>query len=327
MSEMKMDNAILVTGGAGYIGSHTCKELARAGFKPIVLDNLSTGYRHNVKWGALVVGDVSNKDLVKQVLRENRPLAVMHFAGSAYVGESMIDPRKYYRNNTVATLALLEALQEENVQTLVFSSTCATYGLPEYLPLDITHPQKPISPYGFSKFASEQMIIEFGRVYGLKFGLLRYFNAAGGDEEGELKEEHFPETHLIPLALANAFSVGKKITVFGTDYPTPDGTCVRDYIHVSNLAAAHVSTLKRIINGYTYSEIRNLGSGQGYSVKEVLAAIKRVTGRKVEVEYTDRRLGDPPQLWAKPDDEFISNIGEDHLDRIILSASLPFKNS
>ena len=321
-----MSTNILVTGGAGYIGSHTCKELSRAGFNPIVLDNLSTGYRYNVKWGELVVGDVSNKEVVRRVLREYRPLAVMHFAGSAYVGESMMDPGKYYRNNTVATLALLEALQEENVQTLVFSSTCATYGLPDYLPLDITHPQKPISPYGFSKYVSEQMIIEFGRVHGLRFGLLRYFNAAGADEDGELKEEHYPETHLIPLALASAFGVGPKLQVFGTDYQTPDGTCIRDFIHVSCLAEAHVRTLNRLLNEQVMVEIRNLGSGRGYSVKEIIEAVERNTGHRVDVEYANRRLGDPAQLWAQPDEEFISLNGAHNLDRIVLSASLAFKN-
>jgi UDP-arabinose 4-epimerase len=320
-----MDNIVLVTGGAGYIGSHTCKELARAGFKPVVLDNLSTGYRHNVKWGPLEVADVSNKDLVLRALRIYRPVAVMHFAGSAYVGESMIDPGKYYRNNISATIGLLEALREENVQTLVFSSTCATYGIPDYLPLDTAHPQKPISPYGFSKFVVEQMIIEYGRVHALKFGLLRYFNASGGDEEGELKEEHRPETHLIPLALASAYGVGPRLRIFGSDYPTPDGTCIRDYIHVTCLANAHVKTLIRLIEGQEKVEIRNLGSGRGYSVKEILSTINRVTGFAVNIEYHDRRLGDPPELWAKPDAEFKSIIKENHLESIILSASLAFK--
>jgi UDP-arabinose 4-epimerase len=320
-----MKQVILVTGGAGYIGSHTCKALANAGFAPVVIDNLSTGYRHNVKWGPLEVTDVSNKDYLRQVIRKHKPIAVMHFAGSAYVGESMLDPGKYYRNNTVATLAVLDVLQEENVQVLIFSSTCATYGLPEYLPVDVKHPQKPISPYGFSKYASEQMIIEYGRAHGLKYGLLRYFNAAGGDEDGDLKEEHCPETHLIPLALASAFGVGPKLRVFGTDYPTPDGTCIRDYIHVGSLADAHVSTLNRLLNGEAQVEIRNLGSGRGYSVKEILAAIERATGRKVDVEYGDRRPGDPPQLWAQPDAAFLSHVGDHSLDRIVLSASLAFK--
>lgn len=325
MSNATVKNSVLVTGGAGYIGSHTCKALARSGFRPIVMDNLTTGYRHNVKWGPLVVGDVSNKDHVRHVLRTYRPIAVMHFAGSAYIGESMICPEKYYRNNTVATLALLETLHEENVNTLVFSSTCATYGMPDQLPLDVTHPQRPISPYGFSKFVAEQMILEFGRVHGLKFGLLRYFNAAGGDEEGELKEEHLPETHLIPLALASAFGVGPTLRVFGDDYPTPDGTCIRDYIDVSCLAAAHVKTMVRLVGGREKMEIRNLGSGRGYSVKEIISTISEVTGRRVKVKYHDRRLGDPPELWAKPDAEFASMIGDNHLERIILSASLAFK--
>jgi UDP-arabinose 4-epimerase len=326
LGEMKMEQPILVTGGAGYIGSHTCKALAKAGYTPIVLDDLSTGYRHNVKWGPLEVADVSNKDRVRQIIRKYKPIAAMHFAGSAYVGESMIDPGKYYRNNVVDTFALLEVLREENVQILVFSSTCATYGLPEYLPLDVAHPQKPISPYGFSKYVSEQMIIEYGRVHNFKFGLLRYFNAAGGDEEGELKEEHCPETHLIPLALASAFGVGARLQVFGTDYPTPDGTCIRDYIHVSSLADAHVQTLNRLLDGETRALIRNLGSGCGYSVMEVISAIERVTGYAVEVEYSDRRLGDPPQLWAKTDEDFESLIGANNLDRIVLSASLGFRN-
>lgn len=322
-----MKHSIIVTGGAGYVGSHTCKSLVKAGYFPVVLDNLSTGYQHNVKWGPLEVGDVSNKDYVRWVVRKYNPIAVIHFAASAYVSESMIDPSKYYQNNIVTTLTLLEVIREENIRILVFSSSCATYGLPEYLPIDIDHPQNPISPYGFSKYVSEQMIIEYGRTYELRYGLLRYFNAAGGDEDGQLKEEHHPETHLIPLALANVYGAGKKLIIHGTDYPTPDGTCIRDYIHVSSLADAHVSTLKRLINEQTYSEIRNLGSGRGYSVKEILQAIKRITGRSVEVEYGMRRSGDPPQLWARPDDEFMSTIGKDHLEKIILSASLPFKTT
>lgn len=322
-----MSKNILVTGGAGYIGSHTCKALAAAGFSPVVLDNFSTGHRHNIKWGPIEEGDVSNKGFVAKAIQKYKPVAVMHFAGSAYVGESMVDPGKYYRNNTMATLSLLDVLKEENITNFVFSSTCATYGIPDYLPIDISHPQKPISPYGFSKFISEQMIIEYGRVYGIKYGLLRYFNAAGADEDGDLKEEHFPETHLIPLALASAFGVGPNLKIFGDDYPTADGTCIRDYVHVSSIAKAHISTLIRLLDGGVKSEIRNLGSGRGYSVKEILAAIKKVTGREVKVEFCARRQGDPAELWAMQDSELIKYSQENEIEKIINSASLALKNN
>jgi len=320
-----LKEVILVTGGAGYIGSHCCKALATAGFSVVVLDNLTTGHRHNVKWGPLEVGNVSHKNFVRRVLRKYKPIAVMHFAGSAYIGESIKKPEKYYKNNTVATLNLLEALREENIDILVFSSTCATYGLPEYLPIDLSHPQRPISPYGVSKYLSEQSIINYSRLYGLRYSILRYFNAAGGDDAGELKEEHRPETHLIPLALASAFEVGPILQVFGCDYPTPDGTCIRDYIHVSSIAAAHVDTLNSILSGEKTSEVRNLGSGRGYSVKEILTAIKRVTGREVQLRYCERRRGDPPALWAARDPGISCSESINDIDRIIMSASLAFR--
>jgi len=319
-----MRKRVLVTGGAGYIGSHTCKALARAGYEPVALDNLSTGYRHNVKWGPLEVADIADSELVRRIIRQYQPVSVIHFAGSAYVGESMFNPGKYYKNNTVATYSFIEVLVQEMIEVIVFSSTCATYGIPEYLPLDTSHPQNPISPYGFSKFVSERMIIDFSRVYGQKYGLLRYFNAAGADEEGDLKEEHCPETHLIPLAIANAFGAGPKLKIFGNDYPTFDGTCVRDYIHVSALSEAHVKTMERLVRGETKSEIRNLGSGRGYSIMEILSSIHRVTGRKVDAEFAGRRNGDPPELWAKSDKEFSATIDDNHLDRIISSVSFHY---
>jgi UDP-arabinose 4-epimerase len=321
VTEQSIKDTVLVTGGAGYIGSHACKALALGGYQPVVYDNLSTGFRHNVKWGTLELGDVIDQKNLQRVISKHRPIAVLHFAGSAYVGESMADPGKYFRNNICTALSLLNAMRESEVDTLVFSSTCATYGVPEYLPLKISHPQRPISPYGFSKFAAEQMIKQFASAHQLKYGILRYFNAAGADDEGDLKEEHDPETHLIPLALKAAIAGGPPLKLYGTDYPTKDGTCIRDYVHVSALAEAHLNTLKRLLCGETNSEIRNLGSGKGYSVREVVAAIDHLTGCTVPVVEFNRRPGDPAELWAESDEEFLNCLGPDNLQRIVLTTA------
>lgn len=295
-----MKGAVLVTGGAGYIASHTCKALAQAGYIPIAYDSLTTGHRHNVKWGPLVVGDLSDGAKLLATVRRFRPEAVLHFAGSAYVGESVQDPHKYFRNNTFNSLILLEILKTENVDSIVFSSSCSTYGVPRSPLIAATHSQQPINPYGYSKLMVERMIIEFGRAYGLRYSILRYFNAAGADPDGELAEEHFPETHLIPLVVDAASGRGPSVEVFGNDYPTPDGTCIRDYIHVTDLAAAHVLALQRLESGVR-TDIRNLGVGRGVSVKQVIHAVESVSGRRVPVVDRPRRPGDPPALTAEPD--------------------------
>lgn len=287
---------ILVTGGAGYIGSHTCKELFRAGFQPIVFDNLSRGHSRAVKWGPLIQGDLSDRELIERCLRENQVEAVLHFAAFAYVGESVSDPGLYYRNNTGGTLNLLQAMKTVGVRRLVFSSTCATYGTPVFLPITENHPQQPINPYGQSKLMSERMILDFGPAHGLQSMILRYFNAAGADPEGELVEDHEPETHLIPLAIRAALE-GTALRIFGTDYDTPDGSCIRDYIHVSDLARAHVLALQRLLDGGA-SGIHNLGTGKGHSVLEVAAAVEKVTGNRLRQEISPRREGDPAVLIA-----------------------------
>lgn len=241
---MDSNNNILVTGGAGYIGSHTCKALAQAGFTPVSYDNLVYGHRWAVRWGPLEEGDIGDRARLDAVLERYRPAAVMHFAAYAYVGESVLDPGKYYRNNVAGTLTLLEAMRDHGVGHVVFSSTCATYGEPERVPIDEDHPQRPINPYGASKQMIERMLGDFAAAHGLGWIALRYFNAAGADPNSEIGEQHDPETHLIPLALDVAASARPSITIYGDDYETPDGTCIRDYIHVSDLADAHVLALR-----------------------------------------------------------------------------------
>jgi len=289
---------VLVTGGAGYIGSHTCKALARAGFEPVAFDNLSTGHRWAVKWGPLVQADLADRDAVLDALRAHRVEAVIHFAASAYVGESMGNPRKYFRNNVVNTLNLLEAMQDAGVGTIVFSSSCAVYGIPERVPIPEDHPCRPISPYGESKLFVERALEWYGRAYGLRWISLRYFNAAGADPDGELGEVHDPETHLIPLAIEAALGRRPYLEIYGTDYPTPDGTAIRDYIHVTDLADAHVRALDYLRRGGA-STAFNLGAGRGYSVREVVAAVERVSGRRVPALEAPRRPGDPPVLVAE----------------------------
>lgn len=288
---------ILVTGGAGYIGSHACKALARAGHLPIVMDDLSTGHEWAVRWGALVRGSIGDRPLVARVLREEKIDAVLHFAACAYVGESMAQPEKYFRNNVVNTLSLLDAMREAGVTNIVFSSTCATYGDPLRLPLDESHPQNPVNPYGDSKLFVEKVLRWYGQAYGLRWVALRYFNAAGADVEGEIGEAHDPEPHLIPLVIQAARGDRPEVCIFGTDYATPDGTAIRDYIHVEDLAQAHILAIQHLANGGE-SGAFNLGTGRGYSVRDIITAVERHSGHKVPTREEGRRAGDPERLIA-----------------------------
>jgi UDP-arabinose 4-epimerase len=288
--------SVLIVGGAGYIGSQTAKRAATAGLEPVVLDNLVYGHRWAVKWGPLVEGDLADASLIDRVIKEHRVSAVIHFAAYAYVGESVTNPRKYFRNNVVNTLNLLDAMVDNGVRDIVFSSTCAVYGEPLAVPIAEDHPRNPVSPYGESKLAVEKILRWYQRAYPLRFAALRYFNAAGADPDGELGENHAPETHLIPLAIEAALG-GRGLEIYGTDYPTPDGTAVRDYIHVADLADAHLVALEQLGKGAS-SLTLNLGTGRGHSVREVISAVERASGRKVPVRETDRRAGDPPALVA-----------------------------
>ncbi|HIJ63185.1 MAG TPA: UDP-glucose 4-epimerase GalE [Rhodospirillaceae bacterium] len=289
--------AILVTGGAGYVGSHSCKALAAAGFLPVSFDNLSTGHRWAVQWGPLEAGDLDDIDALRRVMRRHRIEAVMHFAASSNVGESMRQPGFYFRNNVGGTLNLLEAMIDCGIKTLVLSSSCASYGRPQSLPIQEDHPQWPMSPYGETKFAAERMLRWWDEVHGLRFVALRYFNAAGADAEGRIGEAHEPETHLIPLAIAAALGQRPHLLIHGTDYPTADGTAVRDYVHVSDLAQAHLAALRHLFAGGR-SLSCNLGTGRGHSVRQVITAVERVAGRRLPVIEGPRRPGDPPELVA-----------------------------
>ncbi|MDX1607001.1 MAG: UDP-glucose 4-epimerase GalE [Candidatus Competibacterales bacterium] len=286
---------VLVTGGGGYIGSHACKALARAGYLPVSYDNLVYGHREAVRWGPLEEGDIADRARLDDVLDHYRPTAAMHFAAYAYVGESVQDPGKYYRNNVAGSLTLLEALRDHGIGRMIFSSTCATYGVPEQVPITEDHPQRPINPYGASKWMIERMLADFDTAHGLRSMALRYFNAAGADPDAETGEAHDPETHLIPLVLDAAAGRRPAITVYGDDYDTPDGTCIRDYIHVTDLAEAHVLALQALERGAP-STAYNLGNGAGFSVREVIARARRVTGCEIPVETGPRRPGDPPRL-------------------------------
>ncbi len=292
-----MAETVLVTGGAGYIGSHACKALARAGYVPVAYDNLGRGHREAVRWGPLVVGDLADAALVESTLRRHAVTAVMHFAAFAYVGESVTQPALYFRNNVANSLTLLEAMGRAAVTSIVFSSTCATYGVPEAMPIAESTPQRPINPYGESKLMIERMLHWLGAAHGLQSAVLRYFNAAGDDPEGEIGEDHHPETHLVPLVLEAALGRREAIEIYGTDYPTPDGTAIRDYIHVTDLAEAHVRALEHLRVGKG-SVALNLGTGTGVSVREVIAAAERVTGRRIPRRETARRPGDPAILVA-----------------------------
>ncbi|CDG64413.1 MAG: UDP-glucose 4-epimerase [Methanobacterium sp.] len=286
---------ILVTGGAGYIGSHANKELTRAGYETVVLDNMSYGHHDFLKWGVFEEVDLGDLESIRNVFQKYEIEAVMHFAAFTYVGESVEDPQKYYLNNLRNTLNLLQVMNEFEVRKLVFSSTCATYGNPQKIPLTEDHPQNPINPYGQGKLMVEKVLKDYSSAYGLRYVSLRYFNAAGADPEGEVGERHDPETHLIPLILDAAMGRREDIKIFGTDYPTPDGTCIRDYIHVTDLADAHIKALKYLEAGGK-SEVFNLGNGNGFSVREVIEEARKVTGKEIKATETERRPGDPPVL-------------------------------
>jgi len=290
---------ILVTGGAGYIGSHTCKALAAAGYEPVVLDNLSTGHRWAVKWGPLILADIADSARVACAVKQFDIRAVIHFAAHAYVGESVQQPQKYFDNNVTKTLALLDTLLEMNVSKVVFSSSCATYGVPQKLPITEDHAQEPINPYGASKLFVEKILYWYERAHGMHHVSLRYFNAAGADPEGEIGEEHLPETHLIPLIIAAAQGANRIVEIFGTDYGTADGTAVRDYVHVSDLARAHVKALDHLLAGKQSANV-NLGTGHGHSIRNVISAVEAISGRRVPVVEGPRRPGDPPALIADP---------------------------
>ena len=288
---------VLVTGGAGYIGSHTCKQLSKEGTEVIVFDDLSTGYEDFVKWGIFERGDLKNLQDITSVLKKHQPDGVIHFAAKAYVGESVENPLKYYRNNVMGTLNLLEAMVDANVKNIVVSSTCATYGIPNQLPINEEAPQMPINPYGVTKLMMEQMLKDFETAYNLNWVALRYFNACGGDFDGEIGERHDPETHLIPRILMAITGEISHLDVYGDDYPTPDGTCQRDFIHVIDLAIAHRKAIEYLIDGGK-SDAFNLGTGTAYSIHQVIEAAESVTGKKVPIKMSSRRAGDPPILVA-----------------------------
>jgi UDP-arabinose 4-epimerase len=290
---------LLVTGGAGYVGSHACKALHAAGFDPMTYDDLSSGHRWAVRWGALEIGDILDVVSLARVMKACRPAAVIHFAAKALVDESMRSPDLYWRINTAGTLALLQAMRIANVDVIVFSSTCAVYGVPNSTPIAEDSSKSPVNAYGASKLAAERMILDFAHAYDLKWTCLRYFNAAGADPDGEIGEARAVETHIVPLALDAALGARPPITVFGNDYPTADGTAVRDYVHVSDLADAHVSAVRHLLAGGANLEL-NLGTGVGHSVAEVLDTVERVTNRPVPRRAGGRRVGDPPELVADP---------------------------
>ena len=286
-----MTKYVLVTGGAGYIGSHACKALAESGYTPVAFDNLVYGHKWAVRWGPFVQGDLTDDQALSQVFKQYSPLAVIHFAAYAYVGESVTFPSRYYRNNVVGTIALLEAMRRGGCDKIIFSSSCSTYGMPGQMPIVETEPQSPINPYGRCKLIVEMILKDFDNAYGIKHFALRYFNAAGADSSSEIGELHVPETHLIPLAIQAALGQRPYLEVFGTDYPTPDGTALRDYIHVSDLAEAHVRAMEKLLSGSESASL-NLGTGTGHSVRKVINVIEKVSGRPVPVR------GNRPQAWG-----------------------------
>lgn len=288
---------VIVTGGAGYIGSHACKSLAAEGYLPVTVDNLSTGHADAVLWGPLERADVRDTEALQSILARYGAPAVMHFAAKAYVGESVTAPDFYYDNNVGGLISVLAAMKAAGADVIVQSSSCATYGISERVPIREDDPQIPINPYGRTKLICEMMIRDHAAAFGLRHVILRYFNAAGADPDGDLAERHEPETHLIPLALMAAAGTGPMLRVFGRDYPTPDGTCIRDYVHVTDLAAAHLSALGHLEGGGENTAF-NIGSGRGLSILDICAAIRRVTGRRVPLEDAPRRPGDPPVLVA-----------------------------
>jgi UDP-glucose 4-epimerase len=292
-----MNKVILVTGGAGYIGSHAVKELRNQGYQPMVYDNLSTGHQWAVKKDELIEGDLADGEYVRSVLEKEKPVAVMHFAASSLVGESIERPELYFRNNVINTFNLLEAMLTSGVKHLIFSSSAAVYGNPHHVPIPEDHPLEPVNPYGEGKVFVEKALRWYGEIYGLKYISLRYFNAAGADPERELGEAHDPETHLIPRILEVAVGKRPSIEIYGTDYDTPDGTCIRDYIHVTDLAQAHILALEALLDGHS-NRVYNLGNQRGFSVKEVVEAAREVTGHPIPTKESPRRPGDPPVLVA-----------------------------
>ena len=286
---------VLVTGGAGYIGSHVCKRLNQLNYLPVSYDNLVYGHREAVRWGPLEIGDIADRDTVDRVLKTYQPIAIMHFAAYACVGESVMNPGKYYTNNVAGSLALLERARVHDIHRFIFSSTCATYGIPQVTPISEEHSTNPVNPYGQTKLMVERILGDFDLAHGIKSVSLRYFNAAGADPELDTGEHHEPETHLIPLVLDAAMGRRSDVKVFGNDYDTPDGTCVRDYIHVNDLADAHILALQALLEG-TDSRTYNLGNGQGFSVKEVIDCAQRVTGYSIKNTLNPRRAGDPARL-------------------------------
>lgn len=292
-----MPPTILVTGGAGYIGSHACKALALAGYRPVTYDNLVHGHRWAVRWGPLEVGDLTDASRLDAVIAAHRPEAVLHFAAHSAAGESVTEPGKYYANNVFGLLSLLGAMRRAGLENLVFSSTAAVYGTPCYVPIDERHPQAPINPYGASKMMAERLLADFAGAHGIRSVALRYFNAAGADPGGEIGEAHDPETHLIPIVLETAAGLRREVAVFGDAYDTRDGTCIRDYIHVSDLADAHVLALRWLV-GQTGAHAFNLGNGEGFTVREVVEEARRVTGRDIATRIEGARAGDPAVLVA-----------------------------
>jgi UDP-arabinose 4-epimerase len=295
-----LTRTVFVTGGAGYVGPHCCKAFAEAGWNVIVYDNLSRGWRDFVRWGPLIEGDILDAEHLTSAIREARPDAVAHFAALAYVGESVADPGKYYRVNSAGALNILDAMRSCNVSAIVFSSTCATYGVPVRTPIDEDHPQAPINPYGWSKLFVEKMLADHDRAHGIRHVALRYFNAAGADPDGAIGERHEPETHVIPLAIRGAIQEGYAFTIHGGDYETRDGSAVRDYIHVSDLADAHLKALGHLCAGGR-SDVFNLGTGVGTSVRDIANAVERAAGRPIARTVGPRRAGDPPALVASAD--------------------------
>ena len=291
---------VLVVGGAGYIGSHICKELHRSGYFPVCYDNLVYGHEWAVKWGPFEKGDINDTARLVQVCAKHKPVGVIHLAAFAYVGESVIEPGKYYVNNVAGTIALLEAMRQSKVSRIVFSSTCAVYGVPQRMPISEATPLNPVNPYGASKMMVERILQDYHHAYGLSYVALRYFNAAGADPDGEIGEAHDPETHLIPLALDVAMGLSTELVVFGNEYPTRDGTCIRDYIHVTDLARAHVLALRRLEQNDNFYSSINLGTGNGTSILELVKAGEAVTGMKIPYRIAQPRPGDPPVLVADP---------------------------
>jgi UDP-glucose 4-epimerase len=290
---------ILITGGAGYIGSHVVRELDEKGFRTLILDNLSEGHREACAGKELIAGSLDDTQVLEAVFSSGSIDAVMHFSAFAYVGESVVNPEKYYLNNVSATLNLLSVMRKFKVDTFIFSSSCATYGNPVYVPIDEKHPQNPINPYGRTKYIVENILEDYSAAYGLRYIALRYFNAAGAHPDGTIGESHRIETHLIPLVLKAINGKKESVSIFGTDYPTPDGTCIRDYIHVLDLASAHRAALELLLASDAKSVCVNLGTERGYSVREVISVCEEVTGRKAPVREAPRRAGDPPELVAK----------------------------